>query len=429
MKKKIPILIILLLALGASLFGLHSFYHSAPEGAKRQSIDESIAEEYLISIENGKKREETGEEKERETEETTEEEVVEETEFSDDLYYQRGGIYYTPEYAKGVVGCVLEIPSIELRRGVYTGSWESIDYDLDIWLTVASRPDYVLGETHYVIYGHNHPEQSLSFNKLKFVQPGDYFTLTNDEGARLYMVTDFYAEWREIVTRNVVDNFDLPKDKCYILTCGRDQYRYKDIIVVGTLYGLFERKEWVTNKEKILEAARSGEAYIAEIKEYNERVEEMEKNVFHIEVTQNEDEILTVLKNSEDEIVPATLALFDEDGLTIENWTQRSTGHRIDLTGLDEGKYVIGAVGIDNVQNYIIDDMEIEVSKARTVVRNVTEETVEAKRERWIPMIFIGMIALTLMAIIVTLIPKKRLTKKGGAGKMKSNTCSSDSHL
>ena len=124
-------------------------------------------------------------------------------------------------------------------RGVYTGTWEEINYDLDIWMVTAARPDYTLGETHMCIYGHNHTAQDLSFNRLKDVEVGDAFYLTAESGRYTYRVTNVFAVSRDEATRNYVDNFSIGSDKCYIITCGRDDgvknYRYLDLIVEGTL--------------------------------------------------------------------------------------------------------------------------------------------------------------------------------------------------
>ena len=106
--------------------------------------------------------------------------------YEDANYYMRDGIVYTPDYAKGTIQCVLEVPTAGIRRGVYTGTWEEINYDLDIWMVTAARPDYTLGETHMCIYGHNHTAQDLSFNRLKDVEVGDAF-LSNGRIRTLYI--------------------------------------------------------------------------------------------------------------------------------------------------------------------------------------------------------------------------------------------------
>lgn len=172
-------------------------------------------------------------------EETEPDYASDDMDYTDENYYSRDGVVYTPDYAQGEIDCVLEVPSVEIRRGVYTGTWDQINYDLDIWMVTAARPDYVLGETHYCIYGHNHTVQNLSFNRLQKVQVGERFYLTSSTGRYIYTITNVFAVSREDATTDYVNNFDLGSDKCYLITCGRDDgvrnYRYLDLIVEGTL--------------------------------------------------------------------------------------------------------------------------------------------------------------------------------------------------
>lgn len=222
--KKLKSLIQYLGVFSLFLIGIYLLFFSNKEAFKRQEIEQSLADAYLEEL-----YEETGSLEEREKEKKKEEE------WEDNLWYERDGIRYTPDYAKGVIECVLEIPSVKIRRGVYSGTWEEIQYDLDIWMVTAARPDYELGETHYCIYGHNHTVQNLSFNRLKDVKKGDIFTLTCKKGVFIYKVSEIFAWWREEVTEKLVDNFSLPANECYIITCGRGENRYKDLVVKGIL--------------------------------------------------------------------------------------------------------------------------------------------------------------------------------------------------
>ena len=227
------------------------------DARKRQQVEESIARSYLEQLKKDDAAKSDGSrnvlnETESEESETkgsdsrdtclfgtfASESLEEETmtpRWDDKNYYVRDGITYTPDYARGTLLGVLEVDYAGIRRGVYGGTWENIQYDLDIWMTTAARPDYELGKTHFAIYGHNHTVQDLSFNRLKDVVVGDVFTYTTKDGVYIYDVTRFFADWREIVTKDYVDNFSLPADKCYIISCGRNEYRYKDIVVEGTL--------------------------------------------------------------------------------------------------------------------------------------------------------------------------------------------------
>lgn len=179
--------------------------------------------------------------------------------FDDDIYYERDGVIYTPDYAKGYLFCVLEYPKLSIRRGVYSGTWDEIYFDLDIWMATMARPDYEFGKTHMAIYGHNHTAQNLSFNNLKNAAIGDEFYLYSKKGVYVYEVTNILCEWRPSVTKNYVDNMTIPSDTCYIITCGRDNFlidgqstRYRDFLVEGHIkkqYSLTEYAKMIYEEE------------------------------------------------------------------------------------------------------------------------------------------------------------------------------------
>ena len=162
--------------------------------------------------------------------------------YEDPNYYQKNGVTYTPDYEVGYLFCALEYPKAGIRRGVYSGDWSDIYYDLDLWMATSARPDYELGKTHMAIYGHNHTAQDLSFNNLKVASVGYEFTLYSTGGVYRYEVTRILADWRSSVSKNYVDNMTISPDVCYIIICGRDNFlvdgqssRYKDFIVEGHL--------------------------------------------------------------------------------------------------------------------------------------------------------------------------------------------------
>jgi LPXTG-site transpeptidase (sortase) family protein len=165
-----------------------------------------------------------------------------ETSFTDDLYYERDGITFTPDYAQGYLFCVLEYPAVGIRRGVYSGTWDDIYLDLDMWMVTMARPDMQLGKTHLAIYGHNHTSQNLSFNNLKNAAVGDEFYLYAESGIYTYEVVNIFSDWRTDTTSKYIDDFSIGADVCYIITCGRDNFliggegtRYKDFLVEGHL--------------------------------------------------------------------------------------------------------------------------------------------------------------------------------------------------
>ncbi len=263
--RKMILVLVMLAAIGMIAGGVYLVFFKNQDAYERQKAEQELADTYVEDLilklrdpeayaekmEEERKRLEKLEEekiqldKEIETEEETETTpemdgyTLPYEEYTDENYYSRDGVIYTPDMARGVIDCVLEVPTAGIRRGVYTGTWEDIIYDLDIWMVTTSRPDYCLGETHYCIYGHNHTSQDLSFNKLQKVQVGEYFYLTAESGRYTYEITNVFAVTREAASADYVDNFSIGNDKCYIITCGRNDgvrnFRYLDLIVEGTL--------------------------------------------------------------------------------------------------------------------------------------------------------------------------------------------------
>ena len=223
--------ILLLLLLGLLLASIAGYLLLFPEeeAFERQEEEADLADAYVTDlVRREEARYSLGDVE-------TEKEDAPSTPVEDEAYYTRGGVTYTPDYAKGYVECVLNYPRLGIHRGVYSGEWDEILYDLDIWMVTAARPDYELGETHYAIYGHNHTVQKLSFNELAKAALGDTFTLTAPSGVYTYEVDKIYADWRTEVAKHVVDDFSHPAEECYIITCGRNENRYKDLIVRGRL--------------------------------------------------------------------------------------------------------------------------------------------------------------------------------------------------
>lgn len=240
------------------------FFHNA-DAYLRQSIEESLADDFIQSlIERAKQPKiqgmeeaqtsvqacpvnENGAEQAAAASETENTAVIGEDGvirmgFEDNSYYERDGISYTPDYAVGDLICVLEYPRVGIRRGVYTGTWDEIYADLDMWMVTLAHPEMAPGQTHLAIYGHNHTAQNLSFNRLNQAAVGDQFYLYADSGVYTYEVVDIFADWRTDTTKKYVDDFTIGSEICYIITCGRDHFlvdgestRYKDFIVEGHL--------------------------------------------------------------------------------------------------------------------------------------------------------------------------------------------------
>ncbi len=261
--RRIRTIILLVLALVCVCMGIYFIFFYNYEAYQRQSTEEEIADIFIQELIEMGLEEETEDETEdnysytpdysvRESTATTPTETASIDDdgtirmgtynFTDDVYLEKNGITYTPDYAQGDLLFVLEFPSCEIRRGVYGGTWDDIYYDLNIWMVTIAHPSMELGETHISIYGHNHTSQNLSFNNLKAAQIGDVFYLYAYSGVYTYEVTNIFSEWRSSTTNKYVNDFSISSDVCYIITCGRDNFlingestRYKDYIVEGHL--------------------------------------------------------------------------------------------------------------------------------------------------------------------------------------------------
>ena len=283
-------------------------------------------------------------------------------------YYERNGVTYTPDFARGKLACVLEIPSISLKRGVYSGSQEEIEHDLDIWLTTAASPFLRVGETHYAIYGHNHLVQDLSFNRLKDVKPGDVFTLTSEKKVYSYRVTSIFAEWRSVGRKKYATNLDLDPSLCYIFTCGRDHWllngkstRYKDYIIEGTLFDHDEENEKAGIDHQLVKM----EPLLLPAK---------------LEIIENgmtADGLLLIAALKDENgafLTGATLSLLDTDGNEITSWTQ---GTRPKQLVLPEGTYVAAVTELGDSFHEEPDGVEITVRKTESWIVRIGEETEE----------------------------------------------------
>ena len=382
MKKRLFAYIFLLTACIAVLVwsGIEFFRSEEAQGYIRQYREEQIAELYLQDIQEKNRNEST------QTEAETVDEVEENEEgiapvdqvdlnYSDDNYEVIGGVRYTPDYAAGHLDCVLEIPKIKMRRGVYTGTASEIQHDLDIWMTTTAHTDYVLGETHYCIYGHNSPTQSLSFNDLKHVGVGDIFLLTTEDYVYLYDVTDFYPQWRELVKKDITDNFSLSEDKCFIITCGRDQYRYKDIIVEGTLREKYTIDEWFGTEIEII--PKETEVIPANI------VSVKEETI--LQASLQGDRLQLRLETGKGRSVQnAELCIADSDGLFLKDsqWNLVTDQHgvvEVPASAFDTGvNYTAGVISMDDMDQYEQpEDLEFMIENRSEQKELVSEAVVD----------------------------------------------------
>ena len=394
------LLIILVPILTAGFFICLHYFLIRPEieGYIRQEEEEDYVNVFFEDIKN-------------DTVETISVEDVDVTYVDSELEYEdnydylfSNGMKYTPEYAKGHLDCVLEVPSIQMRRGVYSGTYQEIKADLNMWMTTAAHPNYELGKTHYCVYGHNSQAQHLSWNDLKNVQVGDYFMLTNSRFVYLYDVTKFFAQWREHVTQDIINNWDLPKTQAYLITCGRNEYRYRDIIVVGELRKRYTLKEWEEVKGDIT-ATRVETKYTREEEDTRPRLELSAENT--------DTAIMVTLHDPDGNPIKDTgICVTDEDGLFVENLHKEFV--RTDENGRvefpiewfeDEKTYVIGTELLELEDFRNANDVAFTVDTEHTT-KVVSYEKVVTKQEMpdWYLYLWGGMILLSGILILTCIV-------------------------
>lgn len=418
------------------------------DARKRQQVEESIARSYLEQLKKDDAAKSDGSrnvlnETESEESETkgsdsrdtclfgtfASESLEEETmtpRWDDKNYYVRDGITYTPDYARGTLLGVLEVDHAGIRRGVYGGTWEDIQYDLDIWMTTAARPDYELGKTHFAIYGHNHTVQDLSFNRLKDVVVGDVFTYTTKDGVYIYDVTRFFADWREIVTKDYVDNFSLPADKCYIISCGRNEYRYKDIVVEGTLrcvvsmadyekapdyykYSYDGENDTLLSPETTGEKKASSAAAEDEVLEENEDLKKEAEGgrQTRINISLTDGVFSAECVDDAGKKVSCEMALLDADGIAIMRWKQPE--EHTPFVKLEKNtEYAAVVWKMEDSDAKAAPDVSFLYHDGKLAHKKTDERLDENGAPMWAKPLFIGMAALFLFLLAILLFPKRR---------------------
>ena len=295
---------------------------------------------------------------------------------------------------------MLEIPCISLKRGVYTGTRAEIEYDLSIWLTTVASPEIKLGETHYVIYGHNHLVQDLSFNRLKDVRIGDNFTLTKEDRVYSYKVTDIFADWRSSGRRKYATNLNQDPSLCFIFTCGRDHWllngqstRYKDYIVVGTLEGVYSATEW-QNKENTPSSSENDTVTFITRNLVKTRLEvrtESDVNGVTLKVAQ--------IDESNRFVQGSVLSILDSDGIEVISWVQEEAFKKLHLP---EGTWVIAVTEQDDKYEEP-PGKEVTVSSTLTKIITIGEETEEKPVSNSETLLIIAIVSAVLTAVFLTL--------------------------
>lgn len=413
-KKLIAYSVVFLICSSVLVFSCIEFFRSEEtEGYIRQYQEEKIAELYLRDIrsrdQEGSEAPEPSEDSHMVRPETENNHTAEhatgpadqvDLDYADDNYEVIGGIKYTPDYAAGHLDCVLEIPKIKMRRGVYTGTASEIQHDLDIWMTTTAHTDYVLGETHYCIYGHNSPTQSLSFNELKHVEVGDVFLLTTEDSVYLYDVTAFFPQWRELVKKEITDNFNLPAEKCFIITCGRDQYRYKDIVVEGTLREKYTIDKWLGTEIEILPE---------EPEVISGNIVSMKEETILSASLQGETLRLCLESKAGSPVQNAELCIADSDGLFLKNnqWnlvTDQNGIVDVPVSAFQTGVYyTAGTLNIGDTDQYEMpEDLEFMI-RERSEQKELTAESVVSDASKMDSYMVIWGVMIILTAILAVI--------------------------
>ena len=407
MNKRSKVYLLLTAASAVLLAASFLFSLDTLKGIQRQRQEAAVIEEYLTNYSATVLESETApcdvpleEEPEETVSDETEGTVPVSSEIIDDRYYSRDGVIYTPDFAKGTLDCVLEIPCISLKRGVYTGSRAEIEYNLSIWLTTVSSPDIKLGETHYAIYGHNHLVQDLSFNRLKDVQIGDGFTLTKENRIYSYKVTDIFADWRSSGRKKYATNMNQDPSLCFIFTCGRDHWllngqatRYKDYIVVGTLQGVYSATEWQDKENIPPSLEKETVAFITG---------NLVKTRLDVQTESGaQGMILKVAHFDENDrfVQGSVLSILDSDGIEVISWVQEGEFKEIHLP---EGTWVIAVTELADKYEEP-PGKEVTVSSSLTKILTIGEETEEKPISNSESLLIIAFISAVLTAVFLTL--------------------------
>lgn len=251
-KRKIIPLLIIVLWITSILFVLFYFKpFEKNELQQQENVNEDLAETYLNSLSdllNNKS-------KELETslidfnESNIESYMLSQFDYTDNKIFGK----YSEKYAKGKIDCVVEIPVIEFRQCIFTGTREQIKHDLGVWLPVTAMTGYTLGETRYCIYMHNPTNQSIQISKAQDgLKKNDYIVVTKGLNVYLYSVTDIRGEDRFEAAKKYVENENVGPEKLYLFTCAKGKWNGKSLVIDATLYNKYNIKVWEKDKAKIL---------------------------------------------------------------------------------------------------------------------------------------------------------------------------------
>ena len=312
-------------------------YKAAAKVIQNENLGEKFAEEYLMQLEE-------------QTITIQETEPQKEPEPSD-LDYADHTIDEN-SHVVGYVDAVLEIPAIQFRQSILSGTQEEIDVNLENWLSVAARPNYKIGSTHYCIYIHSTSTSDITISQAQYkVGIDDYAILTSKDNVYLYQFVDVYPEWRDICTTEIVDNMTLPSDELYIFTCGHGEWTGKNTVLKAKLYKKYQRGNWENNKD----------IYIDDYKEMiekqkEEKAEPIRKKELSLDVkteTFGGTEASVVVSIQNKEYVDCSIALTDKDGYLVPGMEnpRKYEGEPMRFSNLTEGEYYLGVYTCDERYN------------------------------------------------------------------------------
>ena len=306
----------------ASLVGgvLFLWSNETQDMQEQESMGSALADEYLLSVSEGVLP-------------TIPMEDIPIMDGFDEFDYEDNEIYgsYTEQGALGSLDCVLEIPAIELRQSVFTGTPSQIRKNLARWLAVTGRSDYILGSTHYCIYMHNPTNKSI---RISYAQetlvPGDYIVITKDNTVFFYEMTKMFPEWRQTCTKSYTDNMALDSNWLYIFTCARGEWQGRNLVIEAKLYNTYSLADWTENSGK----------YIAEYEGQYEQKDVSDMLLSMAITNDNGDITVSVTRPDETQALYCSVGIFNSEGYVV--------GEEFPYTGLpltldlEEGEYIIG---------------------------------------------------------------------------------------
>lgn len=305
-------------------YTMQHFTNESVEMQQQEDFGEDIANEYLIHISQNEPIQ---------TETTPAETDPSDLDYIDNEIYKN----YSEKYAHGRVDCVVEIPAIDLRQSVFTGTPAQIEHDLSRWLSVTARADYMLGNTHYCIYMHNPRDKSIQISKAQeILKTNDYVVITKEQNVYLYQIVDIFAEWRNKCTEKYVDNMSVDNDLLYIFTCGRDEWQGRNLVIKGQLYEMYQLQDWNSNKD----------AYINSYKKDVNNIPDPPKKPqpMQMSISTKTDNILyiNIIGPQYEKIYNCTIGICDIDGYLIDNGTIDYNAEIVETPPLKNGEYYIG---------------------------------------------------------------------------------------